>query len=88
MALWGRYVIFNYMKNKKIKAEIQKGSIVSIKNGYGGYYKITSLKDGKVNLGSIIRKEILHKGVPIENIYENGKEWSKKWSKNNTSMCM
>ena len=81
-------VIFRYMKNKKTKVEIQKGSIVSIKNGYGGYYKITSLKDGKVNLGSIIRNEILHKGVPIENIYENGKEWSKKWSKSNTSMCM
>jgi len=75
-------------KYKHMKNEIKKGSIVSIKNGYGGYYRVTSYKGSKVNLGSIFGKTIYHKGVPVENVYENEKEWSRKWSQSKTHMCM
>lgn len=73
------------MRNNEIKV----GSIVSIKNGYGMYYRVTSYRGGKVNLGSIFGKTIYSKGVPVENVYENEKKWYREWSKNNESfMCM
>ena len=65
--------------------EIQKGSIVKFENGN---YRVTSLRGGKVNLGSIFGKSIYHKGIPVENVYENEKEWSRKWSQSETYMCM
>ena len=71
-----------------MKNEIKVGSIVSIKNGYGGFYKITSRRNGKVNLGSIFGKTIYHKGVPVENVFENEKEWYRKWSKSESYICM
>jgi len=67
------------------KIEIQKGSIVKFENGN---YRVTSLRGGKVNLGSIFGKTIYHKGVPVENVTENEKEWSKKWTQSETYMCM
>ena len=68
--------------------EIKTGSIVSIKNGYGVYYRVTSYRGGKVNLGSIFGKTIYHKGVPVENVYENEKEGSKKWTQSESYWCM
>jgi hypothetical protein len=67
--------------------EIKVGSIVSIKNE-SGYYRVTSYRGGKVNLGSVFGKTIYHKGVPVENVYENENEWYKKWSQSETYMCM
>jgi hypothetical protein len=67
--------------------EIEVGSIVSIKNE-SGFYKVTSCRGGKVNLGSVFGKTIYHKGVPAENVYENENEWYKKWSQSETYMCM
>ena len=67
--------------------EIKAGSIVSLKNEKG-YYRVTSYRGGKVNLGSVFGKTIYHKGVPVENVYENGSEWSKKWTQSETYMCM
>ena len=72
------------MRNNEIKV----GSIVSIKDGYGVYYRVTSYRGSKVNLGSIFGKTIYHKGVPVENVYENEKEWYRKWSKSESYMCM
>ena len=71
-----------------MKNEIKTGSIVSIKNGYGMYYRVTSYRGGKVNLGSIFGKTIYHKGIPIENVTENEKEWSKKWTQSESYWCM
>jgi hypothetical protein len=71
-----------------MKNEIKVGSIVSIKNGYGMHYRITSYRGSKVNLGSIFGKTIYHKGVPVENVYENEKEWYRKWSKIKGYVCM
>ena len=73
------------MKNKETKVEIQKGSIVSFENGN---YRVTSLRGGKVNLGSIFGKSIYHKGVPVECVFENSGEWYDKWSRSETYMCM
>lgn len=67
--------------------EIKVGSIVSIK-GESGYYKVTNYRGGKVNLGAIFGKSIYHKGVPIENVYENGDQWYNKWTQSETYMCM
>lgn len=65
--------------------EIKKGSIVSFENGN---YRVTSVRGGKVNLGSIFGKYIYHKGIPIEDVFENGEEWYKKWSQSESYMCM
>lgn len=73
------------MSNKETQTEIQKGSIVSFENGN---YRVTSLRGGKVNLGSIFGKAIYHKGVPIECVFENSSEWYDGWSRSETYMCM
>ena len=67
--------------------EIKTGSIVSLKNEKG-YYRVTSYRGGKVNLGSVFGKTIYHKGVPVENVYENENEWYTKWSQSESYMCM
>ena len=67
--------------------EIKVGLIVSIK-GESGYYKVTSYKGGKVNLGSVFGRSIYHKGVPVENVYKNGDAFYDNWSKSETYMCM
>jgi hypothetical protein len=67
--------------------EIKVGSIVSIK-GESGYYKVTNYRGGKVNLGSIFGRSIYHKGVPVENVYENGDAFYDRWSQSETYMCM
>jgi hypothetical protein len=71
--------------NNMTKIEIQKGSIVKFENGN---YRVTSLRGGKVNLGSIFGKTIYYKGIPIENITENEGEWYKKWTQSESYMCM
>ena len=67
--------------------EIKVGLIVSIKDE-SGYYKVTSFRGGKVNLGSVFGRSIYHKGVPVENVYENGDAFYDNWSKSETYMCM
>lgn len=67
--------------------EIKVGSIVSIK-GESGYYKVTNYRGGKVNLGAIFGKSIYYKGVPVENVYENGDAFYDRWSQSETYMCM
>ena len=69
----------------EIKPLIEKGNIVSYK---GGNYRVTSARGGKVNLGSIFGKTIYHKGVLVSEVFENEKEWYKKWSQSETYMCM
>jgi hypothetical protein len=65
--------------------EIKKGSIVKFENGN---YRVTSLRGGKVNLGSIFGKHIYHKGIPVEHVSENEDAWYKQWSQSETYMCM
>ena len=54
----------------------------------GGYYRVTSLRGGKVNLGSVFGKGIYFKGILLEEVYECQKEWYAKWNQSETYMCM
>jgi hypothetical protein len=71
------------MKQEKIK--IKKGSIVRFEEGN---YRVTSLRGGKVNLGSIFGSRIYHKGIPVEYVVEYGAEFYESCSKSETYMCM
>jgi hypothetical protein len=82
------------MKKEK---EIQKGSIVSVKenvldkNGKvipKGFMQVTSIRGGKVNLGGIMNGKIYHKGIPIECVYESSAEWWDRYSKSESYMSM
>jgi len=72
------------MKNQN---QITAGSIVKSSIATG-YYRVTSVRAGKVNLGSIFGKKIYHKGSPIENVTECEKEWYSKWQQSESYMSM
>lgn len=71
------------MKNK----EITKGSIVK-SNIDKGYYRVTAIRGGKANLGSIFGKAIYHKGVSVDSLIECENEWYSKWQQSETYQCM
>ena len=70
------------MENTQV---IKKGSIVKF---LAGNYRVTSVRAGKVNLGSIFGKQIYYKGIPTSMVRENEAEWYNQWSKSETYMCM
>jgi len=70
-----------------MKNEIEVGSIVSIKNE-SGFYKVTSCRGGKVNLGSVFGKTIYHKGILLSDVYENADAFYTKWTQSESYMCM
>ena len=79
------------MKNE-IK-EIEVGQVVAFKDTKGdreknGYYKITSIRGGKVNLGSVFGRSIYYKGIPVDEVYECHDEWYAKWTRTESYMCM
>jgi hypothetical protein len=72
---------------------VQKGSIVLFKdltnNGKdSGHYRVTSLKGGKVNLGSVFGKHIYFKGIPLEEVIEDEASWYEGWTRSESYMCM
>ena len=78
------------MKNE-IKIEV--GQVVAFKDTKGdreknGYYRITSLRGGKVNLGSVFGRCIYYKGIPVDEVYECHDKWYAAWSKSESYMCM
>lgn len=67
------------------------GNIVKIKKGdtTQGYYRVTSVRGGKANLGAIFgRRHIYHKGVPVETLQECEREFYAEWQKSDTYQCM
>jgi hypothetical protein len=73
--------------------EIVVGSVVAFKDTKGdreksGYYRVTSLRGGKVNLGSVFGKGIYFKSILVEEVYECQEEWYAKWSQSESYMCM
>ena len=67
------------------------GNIVKIKEGKTpqGYYRVTSVRGGKANLGAIFgRRHIYHKGVAVETLQECEREWYANWQKSDTYQCM
>jgi beta-galactosidase/beta-glucuronidase len=74
-----------HQTQEQLKVPIKKRDIVSYQ---GGHYRVTSVRGGKANLGAIFGKGIYHKGVSVHDMFENEKEWYKKWSQSETYMCM
>ena len=73
--------------------EVKKGSIVTFKDSAGdgkdaGHYRVTSLRGGKVNLGSVFGRSIYFKGIPLEEVYEDEAAWYENWSRSESYMCM
>ena len=64
---------------------IVKGSIVKYLNSN---YRVTSVKAGKVNLGSIFGKAIYHKGIAMQDIVENAEGFYQWYSQSETYMCI
>lgn len=68
--------------------EINKGQIVSYKNGY---YRVTNVTKAKANLGAIFGNHIYHKGIAISDIDARpsvADEWYAKWTNSETYKCM
>ena len=81
------------MPNEIKVNEVEVGKVVAFKDtkgdrDKGGYYRVTSLRGGKVNLGSVFGKGIYYKGIPVDEVYECEAEWYAKWSQSETYMCM
>jgi hypothetical protein len=73
--------------------EVKVGSIVLFKDSANngkdsGHYKVTSLRGGKVNLGSVFGKSIYFKGILLEEVVEDEESWYEGWSKSESYMCM
>jgi hypothetical protein len=72
--------------------EVKKGSIVAFKDSLfgkdSGHYRVTSLRGGKVNLGSVFGRGIYFKGIPLEEVYEDEAAWYENWSRSESYMCM
>ena len=73
---------------------MQVGNIVKFKENvtgdrnFDGYYRITSMRGGNVNLSGPFGKTIYHKRVPLTLLQECETEWYDMWSKSETYMCM
>jgi hypothetical protein len=52
------------------------------------YYRITSIRGSKANLGAIFGKYIYHKGIPVSELIECEKEWYQNWTRSETYQCM
>ena len=53
-----------------------------------GYFRVTSVRGTKCNLGSIFGKTIYHKGILVDEVVECHDEWYAKWSQSETYQCM
>ena len=73
------------MNNQNKAAEIVKGMVVKYE---GGNYRVTCVKGGKVNLGSIFGKHIYHKGIPVEQVKNDEAAWYKRWQQSESYRCM
>ena len=78
-------------ENKEI--EVIAGMVVAFKDikgdrNKGGYYKVTSLRGGKVNLGSVFGRSIYYKGIPVDEVYECQDKWYAAWSQTEYYRCM
>ena len=68
---------------------ITKGMIVEyVENGRPGNYRVTCVKGGKVNLGTIFGKHIYHKGIPVDQVKNDEAAWYERWRNSDTYRCM
>lgn len=68
---------------------VEAGNVVKwLENGEWRYFRVTSIRGSKANLGSIFGRHIYHKGIPVSELIECEKEWYAKWSRSETYQCM
>ena len=53
-----------------------------------GFYRVTSHRGGKVNLGRVFGGRIYYKGIPEAEVVEAADEFYDNWSKSESYMCM
>jgi len=54
----------------------------------GGFYRVTSHRGGKVNLGAVFGGRIYEKGIPEAEVTEASEEFYAHWSQSESYMCM
>jgi hypothetical protein len=64
---------------------ITKGSIVTYKNGW---YRVSALRGGKVNLRSVFYDKVYFKRIPIEDVKEDEKNFMIHWQQSETYQSM
>jgi hypothetical protein len=67
------------------KKPIEVGSVVRYKEGW---CKVTRKTRNTVNLGGIFNGKIYHKGVPLDEVYEDHDAWYANWQESETYKCM
>ena len=71
--------------------EIKKGTIVSYTEpgtNRPGWFRVSNATKHKVNLGSIFGGRIYYKGVPKDQVKEDGDAWYSYWQTTDTYKCM
>lgn len=71
--------------------EIRSGMIVAYTEpGASGssWYRVRKVTKNTVNLGSIFGSTLYHKGVPKDQVREDGAAWQERWQQSETYMCM
>ena len=74
--------------NYKTKREMKKDLKFATVKYQGGFYKVTSHRGGKVNLGAVFGGRIYYKGIPEAEVVEAYEEFYDHWCKSETYMCM
>lgn len=64
---------------------IVKGSIVKYNDGW---YRVTSLRGSKVNLGAVFGGPIYHKGLDVGCVVEDEAAWYARWQQSETYQSM
>jgi hypothetical protein len=64
---------------------VVKGSIVTYKNGW---YRVSALRGGKVNLKSVFYDKLYFQRIPVEDVTEDYDDWFEHWSKSETYQSM
>lgn len=64
---------------------IAKSTIVKFN---GGFYRVTAVIAGTVNLGAVFGGKIYHKRIPVAQVAEAEKEFHAAWSQSESYRCM
>ena len=74
--------------NYKTKREMKKDLKFAVVKFQEGFYRVTSHRGGKVNLGRVFGGRIYYKGIPEADVVEAHDEFYDYWSKSESYMCM
>ena len=71
--------------------EIESGMVVAYTapgEKRSGWYRVRKVTKNTVNLGSIFGGRLYHKGVPKDQVKEDGDAWYRNWQQSETYQCM